>query len=127
MTESTERHEHAREGGMQALADRAARHYMAPMPEAEPPPVQLFPPLVTWGIWLGILLGAALGLVAHLLFRNVMLAVPGTEGLYSMTPYTFRAFWLVTGGAIGLLVVGLVTLLLASQGHGRRTDASQET
>jgi len=67
-----------------------------------------------------------LGLLLQYLLRNGLLVISGTEGLYSMTPFTFAAFWVVVGAAFGLLVVGVGTLLVAGTGTQQKRDRSDD-
>lgn len=112
---SNETRDEGRDGRspMQRLAEQEVAYHSTPLPEAQAPPVEPFPPPVVRGIWLGLLAGALLGLLVHVLLRNNLVVLPGAEGLYSMAPATFAAFWITAGAAVGLAVVGVIALFMA--------------
>lgn len=97
--------------GMQMLAKKETRHYTAPLPEAMPPPVNPFPRGVMAGLAGGALAGGLVGLIFGLLLVRNLLVIPGWEALYSMAPFTFVVFWASMGLALGVLVIGVGTLL----------------
>ena len=100
--------------GMVDLAERIFRHHTTPFPEAYRPAVNPFPRLLSVGLWLSVLIGGLLGLGFGALLQNNRLVIPGWEGLYSMSPFTFHAFWTIMGIALGILVGGVATLLILS-------------
>ena len=109
--------------GMVGLAREVEEHYLQPIPEATEPVPDPFPPMVTWGLWLGVLVGAGLGLIAALLLFNGALVLPGWESMFSMAPFAFYVFWIVVGIAAGLLVIGVAAILLASPEPETQTEA----
>lgn len=100
--------------GMTSLARQVKEHYLQPIPEAVEPVPQPFPAPVIWGLGLGILLGAALGLVAGMLLFNGTIVLQGWDNMYPMAPLAFHVFWVVIGIALGVVTVGVGTILVAS-------------
>ena len=126
-----EQHAESREKGrsrMQRLAGQVEAHHLQPYPGARPPDVNPFPAGVMRGLWIGMLAGALAGLVLGLLLQRNIIAPRGWEGLYSMTPFTFVAFWVLLGLAVGMLIVG-VGVILAHPGPAparRHEDGHQD-
>ncbi|HSM58376.1 MAG TPA: hypothetical protein VK879_19635 [Candidatus Sulfomarinibacteraceae bacterium] len=100
-------------GNMFQLAERLEAHYTAPSPQATAYAPNFFPRLLDHGIFWGLLLGAVFGVLFAWLVHSGRLTPSGWEGLFSLTPFTFYAFWAFAGAALGLLIGGLTTLLLA--------------
>lgn len=107
-------------GGMQALAEREYHHHRAPLPEAHKPPAPVFPRSIMVTLAAGILAGLIVGWLAGVLLLENILLVEGWEGLYSMSPFTFRAFWALMGAAAGIGLGGVAGLLSAPgpESHG---------
>ena len=98
---------------MQQLSQEEIAHHTRPAPRAQPPEIDPFPPGIWIGLWRGIAGGALLGLIiGNLLFQGVI-QIEGIEGLFSMTPFTFHAFWVFAGAAAGLFVGGLIGIVTA--------------
>lgn len=108
--------------GMVELAERDVQHHTTPFPEAYEPAVSPFPRPVIAGLWLSILIGGLLGLVFGALLQNNLLVIPGWEGMYSMSPFTFHAFWTFMGIALGILTGGVASLLVAPAGEHQEED-----
>lgn len=107
---------------MQAMAQRNEEQRTSPLPQAEPPAVTPFPPLVVGGLWIGILAGALLGLIWGILLRTQTIVVPGWEGLFSMAPFAFEFFWLIAGVALGVVLAGIVTLIVLPPPSAREKE-----
>lgn len=109
-----EREEHHEDGQsmMLELAEQVEDHYTRPSPAAEYRP-NFFPELLDHGIFWGLLLGAVLGILFGWLVHSGRVAPTGWEGLFSLVPFSFYAFWAFLGAALGLLVGGVATLLAA--------------
>ncbi len=96
---------------MQKASRQEVAYHTRSAPEAQPPAIDPFPPGIVHGLWLGITLGALAGLLTgNLLFQGI-LPVEGWEGLFSMTPFTFHAFWVFAGAATGLFIGGLAAII----------------
>lgn len=77
---------------MQRVSQEEVAYHSRPAPEAQPSMIEPFPPGVRSGLWLGIGVRAFLGLLfGFLLFQGILL-IPGSEMLFSMTPFTFYMF-----------------------------------
>ena len=96
---------------MQQMAYQVEQHYLEPSPKAHPPAYDPFPEDVTQGTWVGLLGGALAGLVFGLLMLNGTIVIPNVDNLYSMTPFTFGAFWTLIGAAAGLAIGGIITMI----------------
>lgn len=99
--------------GMRGLAREVEQYHTTPFPRAHPLDVNPFPARVMSGLWLGLGVGAIIGLITGMLMRNNVISVPGWEGLYSMVPFTFNAFWTLAGAALGMLIAGVAFILAA--------------
>lgn len=97
---------------MQMMAKKNEARRTAPMPQAEPPAVEPFPPLVVGGLWIGALAGALLGLLFGVLLLAQAIVLPAVEGLFSMEPSAFKFFWLIAGAALGIVAAGVLTLVV---------------
>lgn len=98
---------------MQHLAQKVEAHYTRPLPDAQPMPYQPFPRPVMLGLWAGLLIGALFGLLAGALLHNFVISISALDALYSMGPFTFYAFWTITGIAAGILFIGVAAILSA--------------
>ncbi len=103
----------ARNGGpdMHRLAAEELQHYLASLPKAHAPQTNPFPHSIWWGLGVGIVVGAILGVIFGLLLLRDLVVMPGWEGLYSMAPGAFIAFWLFAGTALGMIVGGVGAIL----------------
>lgn len=101
------------ENGMIALAEKVKQVHTQPIPEATLPAPQPFPPLIWQGLLVSIAVGALAGWGFGWLLLEGTLVFSGWEGLYSMVPATFYAFWIFMGAALGIVVGGVGTILLA--------------
>lgn len=113
------RHREQHEGGGNGMVEMArenVRMHLAPVPMAVEPHPHPFPPTVLAGAIGGLAIGAIAGVIFGTLLLNGTVVVPGWEQLYSMTPGTFRTFWLGMGAALGLLLGGVGTILIATPG-----------
>ena len=99
--------------GMVDMARENERAHLTPAPGAVDPEPDPFPPPVLWGLLFGGVGGGLVGLGFAALLLNGTLAVPGWELLYSMAPGAFYTFWVGIGAALGVLVGGVATILLA--------------
>ncbi|MFW6182950.1 MAG: hypothetical protein ACOC8X_04070 [Chloroflexota bacterium] len=125
--ESDQQTSDAHNGGMLELAERIEAHYTAPSPQATAYAPNFFPRLLDHGILWGLLAGAVLGVLFGWLLHSGRLTPSGWEGLFSLTPFTFFAFWAFAGAALGLLLGGVATLLLAEPpplGEPAQSDSS---
>ncbi len=104
---------HAKKSNMLDLAQKVEAHYTSPSPQATRHAPNVFPRMLNYGLILGIILGVGAGLLLALLLQSGRLAPQGWEGLFSLSPYTFYAFWAFAGAALGIVVGGLTTLLMA--------------
>lgn len=95
---------------MLALAEQVEDHYTRPSPLAEFRPT-VFPDLLGHGIFWGLFLGALLGILLAWLAHNGRLTPSGWEGLFSLVPFSFYAFWSFMGAALGLAIGGVATLM----------------
>jgi hypothetical protein len=104
---------------MVSMAEKVERHHLEPAPDAVPPTPDPFPTLLWHGLGWGVLIGLVVGaLVAWLTLRGT-LVISGWEGLFSMVPPTFYAFWMIIGAALGVLIGGVGTIFAApSTAHG---------
>jgi hypothetical protein len=59
------------------------------------------------------LLGALLGATLAWLVHSGRVTPTGWEGLFAMVPFTFYAFFIFLGAALGLVGGGVATLLVA--------------
>jgi hypothetical protein len=98
---------------MVTMARENERFHLASAPGASHPLPNPFPPMLFWGLAGGMVSGSVVGLVFGLLLLNRTLVFANWEQLYSMTPGTFGMFWTGIGIAVGALVGGLVTILVA--------------
>lgn len=98
--------------GMVEMARENVQMHLAPVPMASDPEIPPFPRALLWGAGGGIAIGALVGLIFGLLLVNGAVVVPGWEQLYSMTPGTFVVFWTGMGGAAGLVLFGVLSVLL---------------
>lgn len=114
MVEAYEREEQHEDGQsmMLELAEQVEDHYTRPSPAAEYRP-NFFPELLDHGIFWGILLGAVVGILFAWLVHTGRVTPTGWEGLFSLVPFSFYSFFAFVGGALGLLVGGVITLLAA--------------
>ncbi len=95
---------------MKAQSRQVQDHYTRTLPESRPLlPYPFAAPIVRW-LWIGILVGGVVGFLLGLLMVNNRLIIPGTEGLYSMAPFTFVAFWVFAGSALGIATIGVAGL-----------------
>jgi hypothetical protein len=97
---------------MLELAEQIEDHYTQPSPAAQYRP-NFFPDLLDHGIFWGLLLGALLGVALAWLVQNGRVTPTGWEGLFSLVPFSFYAFFAFAGAASGLLLGGMITLLAA--------------
>lgn len=100
------------QGNMLELAERVERHYTSPSPAATIHRPAFFPNSLDHGIFWGLFVGALIGVLVSWLLLSGTITPQGWEGLFSLVPFTFYAFWVFVGAAIGLLVGGTVSLLL---------------
>jgi hypothetical protein len=110
---------------MVEMARENVRMHLAPVSMASDPEVPPFPRAVLLGAGGGVAIGALGGLIFGLLLVNGAVVVPGWEQLYSMTPGTFVVFWTGIGGAAGLLLFGVLSVLLVKP-QRRAAVVSQE-
>lgn len=103
----------AKKSNMLDLAEKVEAHYTSPSPQATRQAPNVFPRLLNYGLVLGIILGAGAGLFLALLLQSGRLVPQGWEGLFSLSPFTFYVFWAFAGAALGIIVGGLITLLMA--------------
>lgn len=103
----------AKKSNMLDLAEKVEAHYTSPSPQATRHAPNVFPRVLNYGLLLGIILGVGAGLLFALLLQSGRLAPQGWEGLFSLSPFTFYAFWAFAGAALGIVAGGLVTLLTA--------------
>lgn len=96
---------------MQQMAYKVEQHYLEPSPQAKPPAYDPFPEDVMQGTWVGILGGALVGLLVGLLLLRGWVTIPNIDGLFSMTPFAFGAFWTLLGAAVGLAVGGIAAMV----------------
>ncbi|HSO27291.1 MAG TPA: hypothetical protein VLS48_04425 [Anaerolineales bacterium] len=101
-------------GGMQALAEREYHHHRTPLPEAHQPPAPVFPRPVMMALAVSILVGVVIGWIFGVLLLNNSIVIAGWEGLYSMSPFTFKAFWAFIGAALGIALGGVGGLLFSA-------------
>jgi hypothetical protein len=99
------------QGNMLQLAERVERHYTSPSPAATIHRPAFFPQSLDHGIFWGLFAGALLGLLLSWLLRSGTVTPSGWEGLFSLSPFTFYAFWAFAGAALGLLVGGAISIL----------------
>jgi hypothetical protein len=113
MTLEIHEREERRENGqsmMLELAEEVEEHYTHPSPAAEYRPTY-FPEQLDHGLFWGLFLGALLGILLAWLVHNGWVTPTGWEGLFSLVPFSFYAFWAFVGGAVGLAVGGVIALL----------------
>lgn len=114
--ETQRRSQHANEkdghGNMLELAERIERHYTSPSPAATIHRPAFFPDSLDHGIFWGLFIGALLGILFSWLLRSGTVTPRGWEGLFSLGPFTFYAFWTFAGAALGLLVGGVISIML---------------
>jgi hypothetical protein len=91
---------------MQKVSQEEVLYYDKSRPEAIH--FQSFPDGIWSATWLGILIGTGIGLIFGVLMFQGIITIPGWEGLFSMTPFTFHVFWGVVGLALGLITGGLI-------------------
>lgn len=103
----------AKQSNMLDLAQKVEAHYTSPSPQATRHAPNVFPRMLNYGLLLGIILGVGAGLLLALLLQSGRLAPQGWEGLFSLSPFTFYAFWAFVGAALGIVAGGLITLLMA--------------
>lgn len=96
---------------MEPITRQVKETHLRPAPGATAPRPRPFPPKTMWGLLAGVLLGALVGLLVGILLRSFALVVPGWEQLYSMGPFTFHFFWVIMGISLGILLMGVGTLL----------------
>ena len=94
------------------LSEQIERHYTSPSPAATIHTPAFFPASLDRGLLGGLLLGALLGVLFGWLVHSGSISPRGWEGLFSLGPFTFYAFWAFTGTALGLLIGGAISLLL---------------
>jgi hypothetical protein len=99
--------------GMRPMAEESVQYHTRPAPGTAEPIPRPFPALLWYGIGGGLVIGAALGLLFGWLLFSGALAPRGWEGIFSLGPFTFHVFWTVMGAALGLLLGGVATLLVA--------------
>jgi hypothetical protein len=97
---------------MLELAEQVEDHYTRPSPLATFRP-DVFPKLLDHGIFWGLLLGALLGVLVAWLVHGGRVTPTGWEGLFSLVPFSFYAFFAFAGAALGLALGGVATLLAA--------------
>ena len=107
---------------MLELAEQLEDHYTQPSPAAEYTP-DLFPRLLSRGILWGLLIGALLGLAVGWLVHSGRVTPTGWEGLFSLVPFSFYAFWAFMGAAVGLAAGGVITLLAAPAPNLESTES----
>jgi hypothetical protein len=95
-------------GSMQEAARRSVAQRSAPLPQAES--IELFPAAMIRWLWAAVAAGGALGVIFARLLLTHTLTIRGFEGLYSMAPFTFHAFWFFAGGALGILAAAIRNL-----------------
>ena len=100
------------QGNMLELAERVERHYTSPSPAATIHRPAFFPDSLDHGIFWGLFMGALLGILFSWLLRNGTITPRGWEGLFSLGPFTFYAYWTFAGAALGLLVGGVISIML---------------
>jgi hypothetical protein len=110
--ESERRQRPEREDGVLLIAREVQRAHLSVAPGASEPRPEPFPtPVMRW-LWGGILVGGLAGLVfGAALFQNTI-AIPGWEALFSMGPFTFHAFWVLAGVALGIATLGVAGILM---------------
>lgn len=97
---------------MLKLAEQLEEHYTRPSPAASYRP-DTFPKILDWGIFWGLFLGALLGIFIAWLVHSGQVTPTGWEGLFSLAPFSFYAFFVFAAAAAGLLAGGTATLLAA--------------
>ncbi len=98
---------------MRPMAGRVVKHHTQSYPEAEWPQVPPFPKPLLQGLAWGTLVGMLLGILWAALMLNGALVIPGWDGLFSMTPFTFYVFWAMAGAGLGIIVIGVALILIA--------------
>lgn len=74
-------------------------------------PLALFPRRLRIWFWAAAAVGGIVGLVFGRLHFIHIVTIPGFEGLFSMEPPAFHAFWLFAGVAAGILAAAIRTLI----------------
>lgn len=100
--------------GMIGLAQHVEHHHIQPLPDAQAPAYEPFPPLLWHGLGWGTLAGLLLGLFFACLLLRGTLVIPNAEDLFSLVPVTFYTFWAMIGAALGLLSGGVGSILAAA-------------
>lgn len=109
------------------LAERVKEHYTSPSPQATRYTPNFFPDLLGHGIFWGLFLGALLGILVAWLVHSGRMTPTGWEGLFSLVPFSFYAFWAFAGAALGLAIGGIATLLAAPVPDMEATEAEVES
>ncbi|MCE7981781.1 MAG: hypothetical protein DYG89_11345 [Caldilinea sp. CFX5] len=104
---------HTNGRGVVALAERVERHHIQPLPDAHELVPDPFPPLLWHGLGWGALIGLLLGLLFAWLLLSSTLVIQNAEGLFSLVPFTFYTLWAMVGAAVGILLGGVGTILVA--------------
>ncbi len=100
------------EKDMRAMAGHVVEHRTKPYPQAEWPQFDPFPRPLLQGLAWGTLVGILLEVLWAALMNNGALVIPGWDGLFSMTPFTFYVFWSMVGAAFGIIVIGVAFILI---------------
>jgi len=99
--------------GMVSMAKKVEWHHVKPAPEAVSPAPEPFPTILWHGLGWGTAVGLALGALVAWLLLSGTLVITGWEGLFSMVPATFYAFWMMIGAALGVVLGGVGTIFAA--------------
>jgi hypothetical protein len=95
---------------MLELAEQVEDHYTQPSPAARPRP-NYFPEPLPQGLLWGLLVGALVGVAVAWLLHSGRVTPAGWEGLFSLVPVSFYAFFAFAGAAAGMMVGGVATLM----------------
>lgn len=104
-------------------SERVVRFHERPVPGAAMPEFEPFPAQVMQGLFWSVVVGAIIGLIGAWLLRSGTVVLGGIEGIYSLVPWTYYWFFLLAGGAVGLLVGGVGALLM-TEPHAERSDSA---
>lgn len=98
--------------GMTGVARQTAEAHTEPAPQSMPGP-HLLPAVVSIGTATGIGVGTLLGTLFGIALWQQWITVPGWEGIYADGPVTLTVLWGVIGAAMGLILGGVASILLA--------------
>jgi hypothetical protein len=98
---------------VKALSEEVMTFHLRSFPQAER--ADYFPRPVKIGAWIGLAAGIVIALILSFLLRGGSLTIGGLEGLFSMTAFTFHAFWAFMGASAGLAIGGIIGILTAKR------------